>query len=123
KEGQTERFEAGYREHLEWHRRHGDTLPWYAWYVFSGERTGLFIDGSFGVPFAAFDRRVEPGQDAANFAATTAPYAETVGYEILRWLPELGTATQLADRAPSAQIEVVSYFVEPGRTASFESCL
>jgi hypothetical protein len=121
--GQKEKFEAGYREHLEWHRAHRDPLPWYAWYVFTGERTGLFVDGSFGVPFAAFDERVEPAQDAANFAATTAPYAETAWYEVLRWMPVLGTSTRLADRAPSAQVEVVTYLVRPGRTAAFESCL
>src|SRR5258706_9722604 len=57
KPGMQASFDEGYRRHLAWHQGKRDTLVWYAWYVTSGERTGLFIDGSFGAPFAAFDQR------------------------------------------------------------------
>jgi hypothetical protein len=123
KPGHEEQFDAGYRRHLEWHRQHRDPLPWYGWYVATGERTGMFVDGSFGITFAAFDERVEPGQDAANFAETTAPHGDTAYRKILRLMPRLGTATRLEDREPSSRIEVVTYFVRPGQTAAFESGL
>lgn len=123
KEGQEAQFDAGYRKHVEWHREHGDPLPWYGWYVTTGDRTGMFVDGSFGITFAAFDNRVEPAQDGADFAATTAPYGDTAYRKILRLMPRLGTATRLEDRQPSSQVEVVTYFVEHGRTAAFEACL
>jgi hypothetical protein len=121
--GHQEQFDAGYRRHLEWHRQHRDPLPWYGWYVSTGERSGMFVDGSFGITFAAFDQRVEPRQDAANFAETTAPYGDAAYRKILRLMPRLGTATRLEDREPSSRIEVVTYFVRPGQTAAFESGL
>lgn len=120
---QQDAFDAGYRRHLEWHRQHHDPLPWYGWYVATGDRTGMFVDGSFGITFAAFDNRVEPRQDGANFAETTAAYGDTAYRKILRLMPRLGTATRLEDRKPSSQVEVVTYLVTPGRTAVFETCL
>lgn len=46
KQGRQEQFDAGYRRHLDWHREHRDPLPWYGWYVATGERAGMFVDGS-----------------------------------------------------------------------------
>lgn len=123
KPGQQEQFDAGYRRHLEWHREHHDPLPWYGWYVATGEHTGMFVDGTFGIKFAAFDDRIEPEQDAANFAETTAPHGDTAYRKILRLMPRLSTATRLEDREPASAIEVATYFVSPGRTAAFESAL
>src|SRR5688500_15061252 len=60
KDGDEARFDEGYRTHLDWHRDKRDPLVWYGWYVANGERVGMFIDGSFGAPFAAFDQRVDP---------------------------------------------------------------
>lgn len=66
--GQREAFDEGYRRHLAWHRQAGDPLVWYGWYVSDGKRAGMFVDGSFGAPFAAFDRRVDPAGDGADAA-------------------------------------------------------
>ncbi|HEX7030651.1 MAG TPA: hypothetical protein VF254_08645 [Gammaproteobacteria bacterium] len=122
-EGQREQFDAGYRKHLDWHRKNNDPLPWYGWYVATGERTGMFVDGSFGITFEAFDNRIKPKEDAANFRETTAPYGKTAYRRILRHLPRLGTAARLEERQPSAGIEVVTFFVKPGRAGTFEACL
>lgn len=123
KSGKEEQFAAGYREHLDWHRRNGDPLPWYGWTVSSGDRTGMFVDGSFGIAFAAFDNRIRPRDDGADFARTAAPYSEVAYRKAMRLMPHLGTATRLEDRNPSAAIEVVTVAVHPGKGALFESCL
>lgn len=123
KKGHEAAFDTGYREHLDWHRRHEDPLPWYGWYVSSGDRTGLFVDGSFGIDFAAFDSRVKPAEDAADSRRTIAPHGDTAYRKVLRLMPHLGTVTPLEDREPAPSIEVVTYFVMPGRTRVFESCL
>jgi hypothetical protein len=59
-------FDAGYQKHLAWHRAHQDPLVWYGWTVTHGPRMGMFIDGTFGAPFAAFDQRVAPADDAKD---------------------------------------------------------
>ena len=67
-------FEEGYRRHLEWHVRAGDKLNWFAWEVTSGERLGLFIDGTVA-PLSALDTRPDLAGDAADFARTAAAFA------------------------------------------------
>lgn len=123
KAGQTPAFDAGYRKHLEWHRSNGDPLPWYGWYVATGPRTGTFVDGSFGITFAAFDARIAPAEDGADAARNVTPHGDTVYRKILRRLPLPGTAARLEKRKPSGMIEVLTVELRPGRGATFESGL
>ncbi len=121
--GKASSFAEGYRAHLDWHRRNGDPLPWYGWTVSSGDRIGMFIDGSFGISFAAFDNRIKPAEDGADFSRTAAPYSRAAYRKVLRLMPHLGSATRLEARNPSAAIEVVTVAVRAGKRALFEACL
>lgn len=121
KPGERAHFAAGYRRHLQWHRRHGDPLAWYGWFVTGGDRLGMFIDGSFGVPFAAFDKRVDPAGDRAdaikNFAASAKPAFRSA--YVVR--PDLSTGRPLKARRPSKSMQVFYYTLRPGAAARFES--
>ena len=119
--GDAERFHEGYRQHLEWHRAHGDSLIWYGWEVLTGERPGVFIDGTFGRPFAALDQRVDPAGDAADFAATAGPWAEPIGRTAYVLRRDLSTSTPLEQGRPTRLVEVVSYRVRPGAGKRFEA--
>jgi hypothetical protein len=123
KPGMQAQFDEGYRRHLRWHEEKKDPLVWYAWYVSSGERTGMFIDGSFGIPFAAFDRRVEPKADVADFSQTSAPFADTAFRSTYRLRPDLSTGQLLENRLPSPQVEVVHYVLRPGMEKAFEEVI
>ena len=123
KPGMQAQFDEGYRRHLRWHEEKKDPLVWYGWYVTSGERTGMFVDGSFGVPFAAFDRRVEPKADAADFAQTSAPFADTAFRSTYRLRPDLSTGQPLEERQPSPQVEVVHYVLHSGMERIFEEVI
>jgi len=121
--GMQAQFDEGYRRHLRWHEEKKDPLVWYGWYVTSGERTGMFIDGSFGASFAAFDRRIEPKADAADFAQTSAPFAETALRSTYRLRPDLSTGQPLEERQPSPQVEVVHYVLRSGMERAFEEVI
>lgn len=123
KPGMQAQFDEGYRRHLRWHEDRKDPLVWYGWYVASGERAGMFIDGTFGAPFAAFDQRVEPRADAADFAQTSAPFADTAFRSTYRLLPDLSTGQLLEDRRPSPHVEVVHYVLHPGMERTFEEVI
>lgn len=123
KPGMQAQFDEGYRRHLRWHEEKKDPLVWYGWYVSSGERTGMFIDGSFGAPFGAFDRRVEPKADAADFAQTSAPFADTAFRSTYRLRADLSTGWLLEDRQPSPHVEVVHYVLRPGMERAFEEVI
>lgn len=121
--GERRQFDDGYRSHLEWHGAKQDSLPWYGWDVLAGRRHGEFIDGTFGIGFAAFDRRVDPAGDAAHAAASFAPHAEATGRWMVRLRRDLSTATPLEDRTPSSLVQVVTYRVAPSDRSSFEAVL
>lgn len=116
-------FEVGYRQHLQWHAERKDALVWYAWTVTSGQRAGLFIDGTFGATFAALDRRPDLPGDGANFAATAAPHATALGNETWRLWRSVSTATPLEDRKPTAVIDIFQISVQPAQAARFEAAL
>jgi hypothetical protein len=121
--GQEAAFEAGYAAHLQWHAAHGDALPWFGWYVTSGPRTGLFVDGTFGVPFAAMDRRPDPAGDGADMEARVLPYAKARAYSAHVLWPEVSTVHSLEARQPSPVLDVYSLRVAPGDVATFETVL
>jgi len=121
--GKEAAFEAGYTAHLGWHADHGDRLAWYGWYVTSGPRTGLFIDGTFGVPFAAMDQRVDPAGDGADMTARVLPYAKARTYSALELWPEVSTTRSLEDRKPTAVLDAFAVTVAPAKVAAFETAL
>ncbi|MPY87482.1 MAG: hypothetical protein GEU99_06140 [Luteitalea sp.] len=123
KPGKQALFDEGYRRHLTWHARMKDPLVWYAWYVTTGDRLGLFIDGSFGASFDAFDKRVDPEADAADFAQTAGDFADDVSRSVYRLRPDLSTSQALEDRAPTSTIEVTYFLLEPGHERQFEAAL
>lgn len=121
--GQTAAFEEGYRRHLDWHRAHHDPLAWYAWTVEDGPHAGWFADASLGEPFAAFDRRVDPAGDGADFTRTAAAYAIPVARPSYRLLRAFSTGTPLESRHPSPRLEVTYVELRPGTTQRFERVL
>ncbi|WP_242111447.1 hypothetical protein [Luteimonas aquatica] len=120
KPGMEARFDAGYRRHLAWHRDKRDPLVWYGWYVGDGARAGLFVDGSFGAPFAAFDRRVDPAGDGADAGRNVTPYADTADRASYRLRRELSTGFPLERWTPSKRVQVFHYTLRPGSRARFE---
>lgn len=123
KAGMQALFNEGYRRHLAWHRAQDDPLVWYAWYVVFGQRTGLFIDGTVGIPFAAFDARVDPAGDGADFAQTTAPFADVAFRSVYALRRDLSTGTPLEEEHPSALVQVFRYTVHVGKESQFEGVL
>ena len=55
----AQRFEAGYKKHLQWHKNSGDAWDWYGWYVISGPHDGQFLDATFDHSFSDFMHPVQ----------------------------------------------------------------
>jgi hypothetical protein len=120
KPGQRDRFDAGYRAHLQWHRGQRDPLVWYGWYVDDGEHAGMFVDGSFGAPFAAFDARVDAEGDGADAARNVMPHADARWRSSYRLRRELSTGFPLEQWRPTSRMQVVHYRVHMGMRRRFE---
>lgn len=123
KPGMQAQFDQGYRTHLRWHQAKRDPLVWYGWYVAHGDRIGMFIDGSFGAPFAAFDQRVDPAGDGADAVKHFSPYAEPAFRASYRLRRELSTGFPLEQWKPSKSVQVFHYTLHAGTAARFEKAL
>lgn len=121
--GAQARFEDGYRRHLAWHRTHRDALVWYGWIVADGPRQGMFVDGTFGAPFAAFDRRVDLPGDGADAASNVTPHAEPAWRASYRLRREFGNGQALERWQPGASARVVHYRLRAGTQPRFERAL
>lgn len=121
--GRRKQFVKGYRRHLQWHEKHHDPLPWYGWFVASGDRLGMFIDGSFGIPFSAFDHRVDPQGDHADAVRNVLPYVQPVFRSAYVLQPDLGTGKPLENRQPSKSVQVFYYTLRAGTAAQFETAV
>jgi len=120
KEGQEAQFEEGYKKHLSWHQKNNDPFVWYGWNVISGDRIGMFVDGTFGISFKAFDNRIKPAEDAAHAKKSFTPLANAAYRKVFKLQPELSSATQLEQWNPSHYIEAITFLLEPGKEAVFE---
>jgi hypothetical protein len=114
-------FEAGYRQHLRWHADHADKLAWFAWYVTSGDRTGAFVDGTFGTTPDALAGRPDPEGDGADFRANAGAYVSAIGDEGWELWREASHATPLEQRRPGAYLHV--YTVAADDPAAFEAAI
>lgn len=116
-------FEAGYRKHLQWHAERADKLAWYAWYVTAGDRTGTFIDGTFGATLAQLDARPDPAGDGADFTRTTAAHVTPRAIDTWQLWTGPTSATPYEERQPAPAIDVFLIEVTPGGAATFESAV
>lgn len=119
----NEAFERGYRRHLDWHAEHGDSLTWLAWTVVDGRGVGTFVDGTFGVPFEAFDDRVDPRGDAEDGAKNITTFADPLYREVYRLRRDLGSAVRLEAGRPARMQRVVRLTLRPGAREAFEQAL
>ena len=120
KPGMTANFTEGYRRHLEWHRQKSDSLDWLAWTVFDGNDVGLFVDGTFGIPFSAFDARVDPRGDAEDASRNVTPFADAVRRQVLRLRRDLGGSFPLERAKAAAMQQVITINVNPSQAGAFE---
>lgn len=120
-EGSTRQFEDGYRRHLEWHTRAGDPWAWYMWEVSDGERSGLYVDGTFGHAWSDFDAAVDPPGDGADNEVNVDPFTTRAANHVWRLRPELGGLQVDPEAAP--MVLRTEYRVGSGAREEFDDAL
>jgi hypothetical protein len=119
--GEQTQFEEGYRRHLGWHRAHADTWSWLGWTLISGDRPGLFVDGTFFHPWDDFDHPVDPAGDAADNQRNTQPHGDVVSAAAYELVANASDVAAERMRAPLMTFAFVAVAPEDG--AAFESAL
>jgi hypothetical protein len=119
KPGLEHTFEEGYKRHLEWHRKNADTWTWHGWTLISGDRDGMFVDGTFFHQWTDLDAPVNPAGDGADNAVNVEPYAEVRSVATYEAVPGL---TNLSPQHLNAPLLTFCYIeVVPGHATQFEA--
>ncbi len=121
KPGQEAALEEGYKRHLEWHRKNGDTWNWYGWNIISGERDGFFVDGTFFHSWADLDNPVSPAADGTDNAANVYPHGDVKSVAAYDTIPALTHMDRAGLQAPL--MTFYSFAVRTGRAAEFEAAM
>ncbi len=119
KPGMDREFQEGYKRHLEWHRKNGDTWTWHGWMLISGERDGTFLDGTFFHQWTDLDAPVSPAGDGADNAVNVEPYAEVRSVASYEAVSALSNLTPKHFNSPLLTFCYIE--VAPGRAAQFEA--
>ncbi|CAM2063780.1 hypothetical protein SCOR_00355 [Sulfidibacter corallicola] len=121
--GRLSHFESGYRDHLDWHRRHKDHMAWYGWFVANGPRMGTFIDGTFGHRFDASKNRVDPQGDQEHFQQFVAPFVTPANRTTYEHLTAASTSRFLEEREKPEAILVYRLTLAVGCEDAFRKSL
>ncbi len=121
KPGQASEFSAGYKRHLGWHKSNNDPWTWHGWTFVLGERTGQFMDGTFGHALTNFDHAVNPAADSADNDVNVSPYADFVSHGIYERLEAASSGALLPDASPFLALS--TFTVRPGHEPTFEAAI
>jgi hypothetical protein len=83
----------------------------------------VFVDGTFGVSFEAFDDRVDPAGDGADAERNVTAYADPLWREVYTLRRDLSSSARLEERTPLPLQRVVRVSVHPHSEATFEAAI
>lgn len=121
RDGFAPQLDDGYRRHLDWHVRAGERWAWYLWEVVTGERSGLYVDGTFGHTWGDFDASVDPAGDRADGARNVEPFVTRPTNHVWQLRPDLGGAP--VDLEAARFVLRTEYRMRPGTSAPFLAAL
>jgi hypothetical protein len=88
KNGMVKQYEDGRKAKVEWHKQQKDTQPLFVFEVLTGEGTGQYIVGQFGLHWADLDKPSVPeSADQEEYFKVVGPSVEKMTaayYEFLR---------------------------------------
>lgn len=116
KAGMQQQFEQALKRHMDWHRQQKDTWTVKVWQVGTGERTGQYGRGVFGLHWKDLDSRAKFMEaDGADYNANVAQYEESEVGSVYLYHPEMSRPME-GDAPLSA---VVEYHLNVGGESIF----
>lgn len=122
--GMVDKYEAGRKKHMAWHKAQGDPWTWTTYDVTTGPDTGSYVIASPGHQWADFDTWTAKygAADSADAAASVG--GMTTGSQMAYWT-QLSAVSRLppADSTPTPLLSLTTYTVKFGHDAAFVATL
>jgi hypothetical protein len=123
KNGLVKQYEEGRKQKAEWHKQQKDTQPLLVWETLTGDNTGTYIVGRFGLHWADLDKPSVPEQaDLDEYNKSIGANVESL---IARYYEFLAKDSRPPDPSsgPAKYSEVITYRVAHGKAAEFHSAI
>ena len=121
KNGLTQQYEAARKQKAAWHAQQKDPHPLIVLKVLTGEHTGSYLIGEFGMHWADFDKPSVPtAADQAEFEKVVGPYVEKVTAFYSEALPKVSNPGPMGDFKYTS---VTTFRVRYGKGDDFRSAI
>ena len=122
KNGMVKQYEEGRKAKVEWHKQQKDKEALLVSQVLTGEHTGTYVVGRFGMHWADMDKpSVSDEADVAEYNKAIAPYVEKMTAAYYEFLPKW--SNPWTDVNPPKYIEVITFHVKSGKGDDFRSAI
>jgi hypothetical protein len=120
KNGMVKQYEEGRKAKVAWHKQQNGKEPLFISEILTGEHTGSYVVGEFGLHWADLDKLSIPGAaDIEEYNKVIAPYVEKVVATYYEFMPKISNPSGMNAK----YIEVVTFHVKFGRGDDFRSAI
>lgn len=115
----ADKYEAGRKKHMAWHKAQGDTWTWNTYEVTTGPDTGSYVIASPDHQWADFDTWQAKFGDADTADANVAMAGTQAGSQMAYWT-QLNSLSRLPapKTPPTPLLSLTTYHVKPGSDAA-----
>ena len=121
KSGMVKQYEEGRKAKVEWHKQQKDTQPLFVSQIVSGEHTGQYIVGRFGMHWADMDKPSVPdAADMEEYNKVVSPYVEKMVAAYYEFLPKWSNPSPDMN---AKYIAVTTFHIRFGKGDDFQSAI
>lgn len=121
KNGMVKQYEEGRKAKVEWHKQQKDKEPLLVSEILTGEHTGTYIVGRFGMHWADMDKPSVPdAADLEQYNKLIAPYVDKLTAAYYEFLPKVSSPSTDMN---AKYIEVIAFHVKYGKGDDFRSAI
>ena len=122
--GTTDKYEAGRKKHMGWHKAQGDPWTWNVYEILTGPDTGGYVIVSPNHQWADIDTWTAKYNEADQ-ADAAASMAGTQASSQLSYWTQLNAISRLpaADAAPTPLVSLTVYSVKPGHDSALTAAI
>lgn len=121
KNGMVKQYEEGRKAKVEWHKQQKDAQPLFVSQVITGEHTGQYIVGRFGMHWADMDKPSVPdAADMEEYNKAVSPYVEKMVATYYEFLPKWSNPSPDMN---AKYIELITFHIKYGKNDDFRSAV
>jgi hypothetical protein len=121
KNGMVKQYEDGRKAKAEWHKQQKDKDALLVSEILTGEHTGTYVVGRFGMHWTDMDKPSVPdAADLEEYKKVVAPYVEKVTASYYEFLPKWSNPSPDMN---AKYIVVVAFHIKPGKGDDFQSAV